>query len=471
MVYNFPMRSQRAGAIFILLINVIFLVSSCRGLVKENQTDLVLPTTFSLETTTLTPVPTKASLENTTATVVPSPSPEKTSVPETWIFPDAEVVYSPSSADFNIADYLRSTSGFLAEYEQFLMITGWSRSADIVEMVALENSINPKLLLALIEYQSGFVFMPPANAETLLPAMGNTDHYRQDLYGQLDWAVHRLSEGFYGWLNGTIQEIPFQDGQVFIPPAEINPGTFALQYFFAQFHSGEQWEDDLDPVRGFPALYLQMFGDPWINAAALSPLIPTDLVQPDLGLPFEIGVTWALTGGPHQAFEGNGPLAALDFVPPMAKAGCFSTGEWVAAVADGLVVRSEFGQVIQDLDGDGLEQTGWAILYLHVGEEDRVPVGTYLKKGDYLGHPSCEGGRAFGTHLHLARKFNGVWIAADGVIPFVMDGWRAFEGEVPYRGGLKRGREIVTADQFGALCSLIERDCTAALSTIAEKKR
>lgn len=462
------MRSQRIEASFLVLMILVFLASSCSEPVKQDETGPAFSTEANLASGSMPPTATKPALIRPTATAVLSPTPEGKTVPEVLIFPDAEVVYSLSSADFDIDEYLGSTSGFLAGYEQFLMITGWTGAAEIVEMVALENSINPKLLLALIEFQSGYVFTAPAEDELVYPALGNADHYRQDLYGQLDWAVQRLSEGFYGWLNGTINEVPFPDGQVFIPSPEINAGSFALLYFFAGFHGGEEWEDDLAPVGGFPALYQQMFGDPWENSAGLRPLIPPGLVQPELSLPFEVGVTWALTGGPHPAFEGNGPLAALDFVPPMAKAGCYPTGEWVAAVADGLVVRSEYGQVLQDLDGDGLEQTGWVILYLHIGNEDRVPVGTYLEQGDYLGHPSCEGGRAFGTHLHVARKYNGVWIEADGDIPFVMDEWRAVEGEEPYRGGLIRGRETITADQFGALCSFIDRECAAGLSILAD---
>jgi len=407
----------------------------------------------------ITPEVISPSLSSEPSSEEPTPKPPATTTPQSWVFPDAEIVHSASSALFDIEDYLNCTSGFLAEYQQFTISSGWSRGADIVERVSVENSINPKLLLALIEYQTGYIFGTPAENQLPNPALGNLDYYRQDLYGQLDWAVNILSEGFYGYLNGKVQEIEFQNGQVFKPPEEINPGSFALGYFFAEFHSGDEWEKDLDPHQGFPALYADMFGEPWENSTTAVPLLPGELSQPVLSLPFEVGVTWALTGGPHPAFEGNGPLAALDFVPPMAKPGCYQTGEWVTAVADGLVVRSASGQVVQDLDGDGLEQTGWAILYLHVGEKDRVPVGTYLNQGDLLGHPSCEGGKAFGTHLHLARKYNGVWMAAAGEVPFILDGWKAVEGELPYQGGLARGEEAVTADQFGALCSLLYRDC------------
>ncbi len=45
-----------------------------------------------------------------------------------------------------------------------------------------------------------------------------------------------------------------------------------------------------------------------------------------------------------------------------------------------------------DLDGDGREQTGWNLLYLHLDDEGRVPEGAFVEQGDRLGHPSCKGG-------------------------------------------------------------------------------
>jgi len=471
LVYNLPMRSKRIAVVFFCVVLLPFLGSACSTMTNSEQSGKAVYPAVPSHAATLTPAAIPPSQTSEPSSQMPTPNPAVTRPPQSWIFPDAEIVNSLTSVGFDIEGYIESTSGFLADYEQFTISNGWIRGADLVEMVAIENSINPKLLLALIEYQSGYVFGNPEDPELALPALGNREYYRQDLYGQLDWAVNRLSEGFYGWLNGTVREIEFQDGQVIVPPEEINAGSFALMFFFAGFHSGAEWENDLDPELGLPALYVDMFGNPWNNPTAVLPLVLSDLSQPALSLPFEVGVTWALTGGPHPAFEGNGPLAALDFVPPMAKAGCYQTGEWVTAVADGLVVRSELGQVVQDLDGDGLEGTGWAILYLHIGDKDRVPVGTYLKQGEFLGHPSCEGGKAFGTHLHLARKYNGVWMDAAGDVPFVLDGWRAISGEAPYKGGLVKGEETVTADQFGALCSLLYRDCEPYSSIISKISR
>jgi hypothetical protein len=40
-----------------------------------------------------------------------------------------------------------------------------------------------------------------------------------------------------------------------------------------------------------------------------------------------------------------------------------------------------------------------------------------LAQDDRVGHPSCEGGSSSGIHIHIARKFNGEWVLADGGLP------------------------------------------------------
>jgi hypothetical protein len=97
------------------------------------------------------------------------------------------------------------------------------------------------------------------------------------------------------------------------------------------------------------------------------------------------------------------------------------------------------GEVAQALDPSGDERIGWSIFYMHVGTPDRVPVGTHVQTGDAIGHPSCEGGDSSGSHLHLARKYNGEWIPAGGNTPFEMSGWVVQEGSEEYDGTLTNG--------------------------------
>jgi len=125
--------------------------------------------------------------------------------------------------------------------------------------------------------------------------------------------------------------------------------------------------------------------------------------------------------------------------------GCFESKMPVVAAADGLVVRSGNGAVVQDLDGDGSEQTGWTILYMHIATEDRAKVGVYLQAGDLIGYPSCEGGYSTGTHVHIARRYNGVWVSAYGEIPFIMDNWIPASAGIEYDGYLNNNEQTLEA--------------------------
>ena len=141
-------------------------------------------------------------------------------------------------------------------------------------------------------------------------------------------------------------------------------------------------------IPAFLPCILEMFGDPWARADAVNPIFPVALNQPTLVLPFEPNVEWSMTGGPHNAWgqinpniygENHSVAAAIDFAPSTDHGGCDPTPTWVTAAAPGLVVRSDNGAVMVDLDGDGYEQTGWNILYMHIAKKDRVPKGTWLE--------------------------------------------------------------------------------------------
>ncbi|MCS7261233.1 MAG: hypothetical protein NZ765_10700, partial [Anaerolineae bacterium] len=186
--------------------------------------------------------------------------------------------------------------------------------------------------------------------------------------------------------------------------------------------------------------YETLFGDP--RRHAIEPLIPVGLEQPVLYLPWPQGRTWYLSGGPHGAWFSGSAWAALDFAPPDVRGHCAVSREWATAAAPGLVLRSEDGQVWIDLDEDGYEQTGWVLFYLHVASLERVAAGTRLARGSRVGHPSCEGGAAKSSHLHIARRYNGEWIAADGPIPLVLSGWRAVNGLAEYEGKMVKGDQV-----------------------------
>jgi murein DD-endopeptidase MepM/ murein hydrolase activator NlpD len=379
-------------------------------------------------------------------------------VPAVQMIPDSEVVLSATSLDLNVPDYVQKAGGFLSTFREYLKSTGWTSGAGVTERLSYEYSVNPRLLLALLDYEARWVRGTPENQFRTDYPLGHESFHNKGMYLQLSWGLEQLDHGYYGWRNGTLTEIDFRDGEKLKLDPTLNAGTVALMYFFSRTHSLNEWMRIMDQTSGFASFYQSMFGDPWARADRIGPLFPPGFSQPPLNLPFEIGSPWAFTSGPHGAWEHDGPLAALDFAPAASKTGCNDTPTWILAAAPGLVVRSGNGVVVVDMDGDGKEQTGWDIMYLHVANKDRVLKGQWVEADDRIGHASCEGGIATGTHLHIARKYNGEWIAADGPVPFVLSGWTAVAGAQPYQGKLVKGNRVITADLYGQLRALIYRE-------------
>jgi murein DD-endopeptidase MepM/ murein hydrolase activator NlpD len=358
------------------------------------------------------------------------------------IIPDSELVYSPLATLLNVEAYVQQQGGYLAYYSQEVdgeILSG----AQILQRVAQNYSVNPRLLLAVLEYRSQWVSNANPAPSTMDTPIGYIDNYRVGLYRQLAWAADRLNEGFYRWREDKINTWTLADGSLIIPQPGINAGTAGAQNLFAHLDDQATFQIDSGP-NGLSATYAKMFGYPfdW----AIEPLLPANLSQPNFILPFAAGEVWAFTGGPHGGWDTGSAWAAIDFAPPGDPIGCGQTDAWVTAIADGTIVRSETGIVSQDLDTDGLEQTGWAILYMHMESRDRVAVGQFVRAGERIGHPSCEGGFSNAAHLHLARRYNGMWISADWPgLNFMLDGWSVQAGEIEYDGWLTRNGQTIEA--------------------------
>ncbi len=357
------------------------------------------------------------------------------------VIPDSELVYGPASAQFDIAAFVQNRNGYLAGYSEDVDDVPTS-GADIVLRVAQDYSVNPRLLLALLDYRSQWVSSAkPADGTETYP-MGFVNLNRKGLYHQLAWAADELSRGYYLWRANAVSSWVLGDGSTVPIDPTINAGTAGVQGFFSVLDDRKTWDTDVGPYGLFKTYFLLFDGSPFNRA--VEPLVPAYLKQPKMVWPFEHGTSWAFTGGPHGGWTENSAWAALDFAPSDVE-GCAMSEQWVTAVANGYIVRASNGAVMEDLDNDGYEQTGWDVLYMHMAAQDRVQAGTYVYVGDRIGHPSCEGGLANAAHLHLARKYNGEWIAADGTVPFVISGWTSSGDGILYDGYLKRGSQTLAA--------------------------
>ena len=418
----------------------------------------ILAVRFGVETSQITstvPLPEEGFIPEGQLLLIPNRLQQTSS--NLKLFPDSEVVNSPSSIDFDTKAFVDQAGGYLSGYSEAVYAFDVMSGADIIDKVAREFAIHPRLLLALLEYQTGWVYGSRSTNDfdqyyplgIKLDAVG--------LYHQLVEAAGIIESGYYGWREGTVVTSEFQDGWKLRLAAELNCGSVGLMQFFASLSRFEDWSNDLYGEDGFLATYNRMFGDPWLIAQEYEPLFTPEVLQPELILPFQPGIVWSYTVGPHAAWGAADVRAALDFAPPSAETGCHNNWTWITSVGPGLVVRSGDGTVVVDMDGDGFEQTGWNIIYLHVATTNRVPAGTWLEAGDKIGHPSCEGGKSTGTHLHIARRYNGEWVPAEGPLAFVMSGWKAKAGSESLSGWLVRGEEVKRASIYGSPVSHISR--------------
>jgi LasA protease len=387
-----------------------------------------------------------------TVLTIPTPSPDSDSS-SFKIIPDSELVYGPRAADFDTAGFIKQRGGLLASYRETVDDVDTS-GPQIVDRIAHEYSVNPRLLLAVLEYTSHWV---TESNPTYTPhdyPMGYVDSGHVGLFRQLSWTANVLNYGFYLWRANGLSILAMPSGEVVPLSPTVNAGTVGVQYLYASLTDKANWQNAVSQ-QGVYQTFTGLFGSPFDYA--FEPLFPADLAQPTMQLPFEDGDVWSFTGGPHGGWASGSGYAAVDFAPPGDSFGCFASYAWEVAVADGVIVRSGGGAVIEDLDGDGLEQTGWTVLYMHVASSERVAAGTKVKAGDRIGHPSCEGGVSNGTHLHLARRYNGAWIAADGSIPFNLDGWVSSGDGTEYDGVFTRNGQNIEAWDGRTPANQIER--------------
>jgi len=426
---------------------------------QSGDTLMSIAARFDVQTNEITssdPLPKTELIDPGTLLVIPERLTEYG--PNAQIMPDSEIVYSVSAVDFDIYAFVSEAGGDLSKYREYLSSAGWTTGSQAIERISIENSINPRLLLAILDYEGKWVTGSPSDFLHRNYPMGFDSEFEKGVFRQTVLAVNQLYTGYFGWRSGTLTELTFPDGETLRIAPDLNAGTVAIQYLFSKLHNREEWQSIIDPNVGFPAFYAEEFGDPWQRAQNTGPIFPPGLTQPSMVLPFEPKREWAYTGGPHGAWEHDGPLAAIDFAPATDKSGCTESEKWLVASAPGLVVRSAGGVVVLDLDGDGYEETGWNLLYLHVATKDRVKLGKWVDTDDRIGHASCEGGVSTGTHLHFARKYNGEWVLADGPMPFILSGYVIHNGEDPYLGTMTKGDVTIIANQVGTAGSVIFRD-------------
>ncbi len=391
------------------------------------------------------------------------PVPNQTT-PNQILLSNALLVRNQHGGPFDVEAFIQAQPGYIRSASDEVRTSRANGVPDlerlsasqVVERVSREFGVDTRLLLALLEYRAGWLTNPqPLEELRSFPMISEEDAgaiNREGLYRQLSWTANELNRGYYGFKYDNWQIIEFIDGERLRYAQDLNAASVALQYFLHLNQPYLNWQRDIAP-EGFMSVYARYFGDP---AADLpDPLTGISDVSA-LTLPFGQGETWYFTGGPHGVWGSGSAWGSIDFAPPDDRSGqtalCYTSEYPVRAVAPGLIVRSDQGTVVIDLDRDGNELTGWTILYLHIASQGRVAAGASVNTGDAIGYASCEGGFSTATHMHIGRRYNGEWLPAScqncAVPPFVMSGWTVYG--IPgqeYQGSLFRSGEQRVAEQ------------------------
>ncbi|RPI93293.1 MAG: LysM domain-containing protein, partial [Chloroflexi bacterium] len=91
--------------------------------------------------------------------------------PNNKLIPDSELIYSPSASGFSVAGAVKYSQGFLKAYSED--VGGENASGvEIIDFVATAYSVNPRLLLALLEYRGGWLSNPYPDEPALSYPMG-----------------------------------------------------------------------------------------------------------------------------------------------------------------------------------------------------------------------------------------------------------------------------------------------------------
>lgn len=158
-----------------------------------------------------------------------------------------------------------------------------------------------------------------------------------------------------------------------------------------------------------------------------------------MALPFAVGQTWTLTGGPHGWGGGESPYSSVDLaggdqVVRAARAGTAYTmcQGWIRVIHD----------------------RGYATDYYHLWNNISVN-GASVAQGAFLGYTGTDvtcGGAASGRHVHFGLRQDGAYVPIAG---HDIGKWVFANGAGAYQGGARHGSAWVGAGgalhNFGAL--------------------
>jgi len=355
------------------------------------------PTALVYPTALPTPVP-----------PTPTAPPRPAGLPETLVAAD-RFTFEPDYYAAEVQAFLEARGSVLAQ-ATFPLGAGEDTFAHALVGHCIRYSLNPKVLLALIEVESGLV-RGGAAGETQW-ALGYRDAKWQGLELQLQWAAYTLADGFR---QAGAKETPLlTDGTLAPIPGEADAATQSILRLLSYTADAERFAVlRSDGPGSFVAAYQELFGE--------DPRLPLGdswepARRPFLQMPF-LGAALVTSYFDHEypTFRSNGTI-----LPYSGERGyqsydghdgwdyALAAGTPVQAAAAGRVAFAGFldtlcatpaGLVVLDHGG------GYRTLYWHL-QTIAAPEGTAVAAGETIGTVGSTG-CSTGPHLHLSVEFLG----------------------------------------------------------------
>ncbi|MCO7189264.1 MULTISPECIES: M23 family metallopeptidase [unclassified Pseudoalteromonas] len=283
-------------------------------------------------------------------------------------------------------------------------------------------SINPKLLLALMEQQSQLLTAPSAKAfEQPFGSLVSQSGFS----AQLAAITTALSQRYYAFEQQQGQQSDVLH-HTLSHARSVSPATFALHTLLG----------DQGNVAKVARHFQQLFGDALLNPQAHLQTSNTESVTIKnnfyLNFPWPSGYAW-YSGGAHSNTGSGYPYSSLDFNNN--SGGWGSNTPWVQAAHGGTVTRYSRCNIRVT------HPSGYATQYYHM-DALQYQTGDVIDAGAWLGRYAndyntalCQGGQSSGPHLHFSLLYNGRFVSLHNTY---ISGYRVDVGNYNYDDNCNR---------------------------------